>query len=106
MENKKKITLKAPVKIAGEEVCEIEVRRSTIGDEEDALQQANKIKRGNNALTVEMCLISRVSKIPYDALRSMNGPDYALLRSALNELNGVEAKDEEESENPMTANMS
>ncbi len=98
MENKKIVQLTEPLEVAGKTLTELEVRRSTIGDEEDALQTALQLKKGKNHLTVEMCLIARVARLPYDKIRQMHGRDYAL-----NDLNGVEAPpDDEEEENPMT----
>lgn len=97
----KNIKLIEPVTVGGKEITEITVRRSTIGDEEDAMQAAIQMKRGKNPLCVEMNLMSRVSKLPYDVLRSMHGQDYQQIRNALNEVNGTlpEAVDDE---NPMT----
>lgn len=88
---KKTVTLSAPVKVADREMLEIEIRRSTVGDEEDAMQQAVRMKRGDNQVTVEICLIAMLTRLPYDAVRSLYGPDYQKLRHALNELNGVES---------------
>lgn len=105
MENKKKIQLKEAIEVGGATLTEIEVRRSTIGDEEDAMQTAVQMKRAKNPLTVEMCLMARVTRLPYDKLRQMHGQDYAAIRAALNELNGVEAPEEDE-ENPMTPSAS
>ena len=96
---KKIVKLQTPITIGGVEKTEVEVRASTIGDEEDALQQAIQLKKGKNALTIEMCLFSKVSKIPYDVLRSMNRADYGAIRVAVNEINGIEP--EEEDENPI-----
>lgn len=101
MENKKIIQLQEPLEVAGKTLTEIEVRRSTIGDEEDAMQTAIQLKKSKNPLTVEMCLIARVARLPYDKIRQMHGQDYAAIRAALNELNGMEAPTEDD-ENPMT----
>lgn len=94
------VTLSEPVEIGGQQMTEITVRPSNIGDEEDAMQQAVSLKRPKNPLTVEMCILSRVTRIPYDKLRKMNNRDYAALRSALNELTGIGTGDAED-ENPM-----
>lgn len=100
---KKTVKLREALQFGGKEVTEVEVRRSTIGDEEDAMQDAVRMKRGKNPLTVEMCLLSRVSRVPYDVLRSMYDPDYVEIRQALNELNGgSRAEANEDDENPMT----
>ena len=83
------VTLAQPVMLRGVEVSSVTVRPSTVGDEEDAMQQAIQLKKARNPVTVEMCLLSRVARVPYDVLRSMNGRDYAALRGALNSLNGT-----------------
>lgn len=102
MASEKIVKLVEPITVGGKEISEVTVRRSTVGDEEDAMQSAVQLKRGKNPLTVEMCLMARVSKLPYDAVRSMHGPDYAALRQALNELNGVTQEEEfDDGENPM-----
>lgn len=100
---KKMIMLDEPIEICGQTVSEIEMRRPTIGDLEDAQQEAIRHKRVQNAITMEMCLITRVTKINYDKLRQMYQPDYLKLRDALNELNGVTKKDDDagDGENPM-----
>ena len=101
MENKKTIQLTEPLEVAGKTVTEIEVRRSTIGDEEEAMQQAVRMKRSQNPLTVEMCLMARVSGLTYDKIRTMHGQDYTAIRAALNELNGAEPPAQDD-ENPTT----
>lgn len=101
MENKKIVQLKEPLEVAGKTLTEIEVRRSTIGDEEDAMQTAIQLKKGKNPMTVEMCIMARVTRLQYDKIRQMHAQDYAAIRAALNELNGREAPAEED-ENPMT----
>ena len=101
MENRKKIQLREAIEVGGQTLTVIEVRRSTIGDEEDAMQQAIQLKKGKNPLTVEMCLMARVAKLPYDKIRDMHGQDYAAIRAALNELNGMPGQ-EYDDENPMT----
>ena len=100
MGNKKIIKLQEAIQVGEQTLTEIEVRRSTIGDEEDAMQTAVQMKRAKNPLTVEMCLMARVTKLPYDKIRQMHGQDYAALRSAVNELNGMPTPVEDE--NPMT----
>lgn len=99
MENKKTVKLLEPLEVGGKTITEVEVRRSTIGDEEDALQRAVEMKRGKNNLTIEMCLLARVTRLPYDKLREMRGQDYKAISRALNEVNGIEPADEE---NPTT----
>lgn len=97
----KKVTLRVPVKIGGVEVTEIEIRPSTIGDEEDAVTSASAVGRDKNPLTTEMFILSSVTQIPYETLRKMNTPDYLLLRKALNDLNGMNTSEDKE-ENPTT----
>lgn len=99
---KKTVKLANPIIVAGKEISEVEVRRSTIGDEEDAMQQAIQLKKGKNPLTVEMCLMCRVARLPYDAVRAMHGPDYMAIRQAMNEMNGNVPELEADDENPMT----
>ncbi|WP_288230892.1 phage tail assembly protein [uncultured Desulfovibrio sp.] len=82
------VALSEPIEVGGKALAEVVVRRSTVGDEEDAMQQAVQLKRGQNPVTVEMCLLSRVTRLPYDAIRSLHGADYAAIREALGELNG------------------
>lgn len=89
------VTLSAPVMAAGKEVTEVSLRRATVGDEEDAMQQAIQLKRGKNPVTVEMCLFAKVTRLPYDAIRSLAGRDYAAIREAHNRLNGFEPEGED-----------
>lgn len=92
----KHVTLAEPLTVAGKELSEVIVRRSTVGDEEDAMQEAIRLKRGNNNVTVELCLMAKLTRLPYDAIRSMPGPEYQKLKEALNEVNSPA----EEIENP------
>ena len=46
MENKKIVQLTEPLEVAGKTLTELEVRRSTIGDEEDAMQTAIQPEEG------------------------------------------------------------
>lgn len=89
------VKLENPIIVAGKEMTEVMVRGSTVGDEEDAMQQAVRLKRGDNPVAIELCLMAKLTRLPYDALRSMRGRDYANLRAALNELNGVENNPDE-----------
>lgn len=88
MKRSRTVTLREPLTVGGKEMTEVVVNASTVGDEEDAMQMAVDMKRGSNPVTVELCLISRVTRLPYDILRGMNGADYTALREALNEVNG------------------
>lgn len=89
MKRNKTVTLREPLTVGGKEMTEVVVNAGTVGDEEDAMQMAVDMKRGGNPVTVELCLISRVTRLPYDILRGMNGADYMALREALNEINGA-----------------
>lgn len=96
-ENKMKtVTLSAPIQVGGKEVWELTVRPCTIGDEEDAMQDAVGMHRGNNPLTAEMTLLARIVRVPYDALRGLSSGDYLKLRAAFNAVNGTD----ESQENP------
>ena len=89
------VKLSAPLQVGGKDITEVVVRASTVGDEEDAMQQAVSMQRGSNPVTVEICLIAKVTRLPYDALREMSGPDYAALRDALSAVNGRGTADAE-----------
>lgn len=102
MSQKKFVKLEEALEIGGKQITELEVRRSTIGDEEDAMQSAIQLKKGKNPLTVEMCLMARVTRLPYDAVRSMHSQDYMAIRQAMNALNGTSLEEETDDENPMT----
>lgn len=96
-ENKMKtVTLSAPIQVGGKDVWELTVRPCTIGDEEDAMQDAVGMHRGNNPLTAEMTLLARIVRVPYDALRGLSSGDYLKLRAAFNAVNGTD----ESQENP------
>lgn len=95
------VTLSAPVRMGGQEMTTLCVRRACVGDEEDAMQQAVLLGRARNPVTVEMCLLARVANLSYDAIRTMPGADYALLREAFNAVSGA-APDDEVAANPTT----
>lgn len=82
----KDITLAEEVVIAGKPTKTVTVRRATVGDEEDAMDMAIQFGRPSNRVTMEMCLLSLISGIPYPTLRGMDGEDYALIRDAHNDL--------------------
>ncbi|MDE6734943.1 MAG: phage tail assembly protein, partial [Desulfovibrio sp.] len=48
MAQTKTVKLAEPIMVGGKEVTEVTLRRSTVGDEEDAMQQAVQLKRGKN----------------------------------------------------------
>jgi tryptophan 2,3-dioxygenase len=87
----KTISLFEPIVVGGNELHEVTIRRGTVGDEEDAMDMAIRLKRQKNAVTVEVCLIAKLTKLPYDVVRGMYGQDYTALREALSELNGFSA---------------
>lgn len=91
--NTRTVKLLEPIQVGGKEITEVTLRRATVGDEEDAMQQAVQLKRGKNPVTVEMCLFSKVTRLPYDAIRSLYGTDYAAIREAFNDLNGYTPRD-------------
>ena len=53
---KKQVKLLEPIIVGGEELTEITIRRSTVGDEEDAMEMAIRLKRPKNSVTVEVCI--------------------------------------------------
>lgn len=89
MKRSKTVVLNEPLNVGGKTIAEVVVRASTVGDEEDAMQLAVNMKRSTNPVTVEVSLLSIVTRLPYDAIRGMRGADYGKLRDALNELNGA-----------------
>ena len=89
MKRSKSVVLNEPLNVGGKTIAEVVVRASTVGDEEDAMQLAVNMKRSTNPVTVEVSLLSIVTRLPYDAIRGMRGADYGQLRAALNELNGA-----------------
>lgn len=89
MKRSKSVVLNEPLNVGGKTIAEVVVRASTVGDEEDAMQLAVNMKRSTNPVTVEVSLLSIVTRLPYDAIRGMRGADYGKLRDALNELNGA-----------------
>lgn len=90
------VKLSAPLQVGGKDVWELTVRPSTIGDEEDAMQDAVGMGKATNPLTAEMALLARIVRVPYDALRGLSSGDYLKLRDAFNTVNGTN----ESQENP------
>ena len=74
MKRSRTVTLREPLTVGGKEMTEVVVTASTVGDEEDAMQMAVDMKRGSNPVTVELCLLSRVTRLPYDDARRDNSP--------------------------------
>lgn len=100
------VKLSAPLQVGGKEVWELTVRPSTIGDEEDGMQDAVGMHRGNNPLTAEMALLARITRVPYDAMRGLSSGDYLKLRAAFNVVNRVNAVDSgQENPTPEAAGM-
>ena len=89
MKRSKTVVLNEPLNIGGKTIVEVVVRASTVGDEEDAMQLAVNMKRSTNPVTVEVSLLSIVTRLPYDAIRGMSGADDGKLRDALNARNGA-----------------
>lgn len=83
------VKLSAPLQVGGKDVWELTVRPSTIGDEEDAMQDAVGMGKATNPLTAEMALLARIVRVPYDALRGLSSGDYLKLRAAFNVVNGT-----------------
>lgn len=97
MKRSKSVVLNEPLNVGGKTIAEVVVRPSTIGDEEDAMQDAVGMGKATNPLTAEMTLLARIARIPYDALRALSSGDYLKLRSAFNEVN----RGSDPQENPM-----
>ena len=99
----KTVSLSAPIRVGGKDVLELTVRPSTIGDEEDAMQDAVGMGKGTNPLTAEMTLLARIVRVPYDALRGLSSGDYLKLRSAFNVVTSV--GESQENPTPEAAGM-
>ncbi|MDR2503770.1 MAG: phage tail assembly protein [Deltaproteobacteria bacterium] len=84
----KSIHFSSPLKIGGAARATLDMRDPCMGDEEDALSMAQDMGRGENALTVEMCLLSRLCGLRYEETRSMRSADYKRLREAYAALAG------------------
>ena len=97
------VKLSAPLQVGGKEVWELTVRPSTIGDEEDAMQDAVGMGKATNPLTAEMTLLALIARIPYDALRALSSGDYLKLRNAFNAVNGT--GESQENPTPEAAGM-
>lgn len=97
------VKLSAPLQVGGKEVWELTVRPSTIGDEEDAMQDAVGMGKATNPLTAEMALLARIVRVPYDAMRGLSSGDYLKLRAAFNAVNGT--GESQENPTPEAAGM-
>ena len=83
----KEIILNFPLKSGDQESSRLTMKKSTVGDEEDAQAMAVDLGRPFVALTAELCLFSILTGVPYDDLRSLSTVDYDLIRKAYNEVN-------------------
>ena len=82
------VELSEPIQVGTETLNTLKIHLPTVGDEEDAMDMAIFAGRPNNPVTLEICLFSKVTGVPYDKLRSMCNQDYAALRAAVTELSG------------------
>ena len=82
MKRVEKIVLDEPVELRGKQVTEIEVRRPTVADEEDAMEQAIQLDKADNRITLEICIYSRVTGLKYEVLRKMDADDFVKIRTA------------------------
>lgn len=97
------VKLSTPLQVGGKEVWELTVRPSTVGDEEDGMQDAVAMHKGNNPLTAEMAMLARITRVPYDAMRGLSSGDYLKLRNAFNAVNGT--GESQENPTPEAAGM-
>jgi len=97
------VKLSAPLQVGGKDVWELTVRPSTIGDEEDAMQDAVGMGKATNPLTAEMAMLARITRVPYDAMRGLSSGDYLKLRNAFNAVNGT--GESQENPTPEAAGM-
>lgn len=86
MKRVKQVVLREPLTIGGQRYTSIDVRRPCVGDEEDAMEQALAMGRGENRVTMELCLYSLLTQIPYDQLRTMDADDYRNIRDAVRDV--------------------
>jgi len=100
MKKVEQVTLKEPLTIGGQTFTTIDVRRPCVGDEEDAMEQAISMGRGENRVTLEICLFSILTSIPYDKLRGMDAEDYTAIRKAADAVSRPTKKEEAKAEEP------
>lgn len=98
------VKLSTSLRIGGKDIDEFTVRASTVGDEEDAMQDAVLMDRAKNVLTVEMALLARMASIPYNLMRTLSGEDYARIREAYNSLMAPAKQQENPTEDGTPAN--
>ena len=82
MKRSEKVVLSVPVDMKGEKVTEIEVRRPTVADEEDAMDMAIQMGKSENRITLEICSYAKVTGLKYDTIRSMDADDFVKIRAA------------------------
>ena len=100
MKKVEQVTLNEPLTIGGKTYTTIDVRRPCVGDEEVAMEQAISMGRGENRVTLEMCLFSILTGIPYDQLRGMDADDYTAIRKAADAVSRPTKKEEPAAEDP------
>lgn len=98
MEKTAQATLSAPITVRGKKTDILTLRRATLGDDEDAMEQAIALGRGGNPITVELCTLSIVAGVPYDVLRTLDEDDIAAIRAAHNSLRPTKLKKTEEAD--------
>ena len=77
------VVLDEAVEVKGRgKVTDVEVRRPTVADEEDAMDMAIGMRKGDNRITLEVCTYSRVTGIKYEDLRNMDADDFTKIRNA------------------------
>ena len=82
----KELELLEPIIIQGQPTKKLTVRMPTVGDEEDSMEMAIMFGRASNTMTLEMCLFSKITGVPYDVLRTMDAHNYGLIRDAANSI--------------------
>lgn len=83
---KRSIILCEPVSFGGKTYTSLDMRRPTMGDEEDAVDQAITLGKGDNQVTVELCLVGLIVGAAYDDMRRLPTAVYKQLRAEYAEL--------------------
>lgn len=103
MLREERIELKNPVeKKAGQMVTELTLRRPTVGDEEDAMDNAILLGKENNRITLEICTYAKLTGLKYETLRTMDPDDFVKIRNAYARLLSPLALKEETQEEEKT----
>ena len=84
---KETVVFDKPVMVAGKPLEKVVMATPTIGVEEDAMDLAISLGRAKNPLTSEMCMFSKLTGIPYDALRTLPSYEMEKLRRAYDYVN-------------------